>query len=103
MARGHEREAETEARWAEACARFPDVPPGDLSEDGCIRLVAAFWALVHHDLACRKRDAIAWLDTDDFAAWAAIAHQDPDTARAVLQERVVGNPAYRRRPEQEAR
>lgn len=85
----------SEAAFKAAVARMPDLPPDQMDEHGCINLVTAFWADVHHDLACRNRATIAWLDTPGFEQWAHISRQDPAHVRAFLLANVVGNKEYR--------
>ena len=84
----------SEAAFKAALARMPDLPPDQMSEDGCINLIGAFWADVHHDLAHRNRSTIEWLDTPGFALWATISRQDPADVRTFLLDRVVGNMEY---------
>lgn len=88
------KNAESERRFNEAVARMPDLPPDQMSEDGCIRLVGAFWAEVHDDLAHGNPITDGWLDTDDFNVWASIGQQDPDNLRAYLREKVWKNPRF---------
>lgn len=84
----------SEAAFKAALERMPDLPPDQMSEDGCINLIGAFWETIHHDLAHKNRATIEWLDEPGFVVWANISRQDPDQVRAFLLEKVAGNMAY---------
>lgn len=91
------RAKEGERRIAAALARMPDLPPDQMSEDGCINLVKAFWEDARHDLACGNtatRDPLA--GGAGFVVWCDIGHIDPDDLRAFLLKKVWRNTEYRR-------
>lgn len=90
-------QAEAEQKLTEALAKFPDLPPDQMSEDGCINLIKAFWEDVRHDLACKSHATRAWVREDGggFARWCDISHIGVDELRAFLLEQVWGNDEYR--------
>ena len=96
------RVQESERRFAEALARMPDLPPDQMSEEGCVNLVTEFWARVKHDLSCRNRATRAWVEGDDgFLVWCKIGGADPEATREFMLTRVWGNPAFSRIPRHE--
>lgn len=91
------KQREAEARFAAIAAAMPPIAPEDLSEDGCINLIGAFWGSVRHDLACKSHATRAWVESSDgFLRWCDISGQDPDTLRDFLLGTVWGNDAHRR-------
>lgn len=68
-----------------------DTEDGLPDQGGCVRLVGAFWQLVHHDLAftsnpdCRK--TVAWLQSPEVEPWCAMAGADPEAVRASFAEK----------------
>jgi hypothetical protein len=95
----HRRRHEaSERKWAEALARLPDLPPHQMSEDGCVNLIAAFWEQIRHEMAHRSYATRKWVaEGEGFLTWCDISHIAPDELRTFLLEEVWGNGEYRRK------
>lgn len=76
-----------------AAPYIADADADDLPDPrGCVLLIEAFWAQVHHDLSSTLNKecsaTVRWVDTSGgFDAWCEMSGAKPDEVRAVLEER----------------